>query len=170
MASMSPQKGRQSPGHNPLSRESWSNLDIISVCGSMPFEIPIIWPRVLLTLPLVLTVDAPNTNQTVYKFSSPLKHTIQPSYTATCFGIRYRNMSDQRFFLLNATTCPYRLRGPHRAQLRWPDDVTEDDMYSGPSSYDRLDIRRVTTKNLFWLTTKVLSYDPHAGQRPEMRS
>jgi hypothetical protein len=31
-------------------------------------------------------------------------------------------------------------------------------MYSGPSSYDRLDIR--TT----WVTTKVLSYDLNAGQ------
>jgi hypothetical protein len=30
--------------------------------------------------------------------------------------------------------------------------------YNGPSSYDRLDIR--TT----WVTTKVLSYDPNAGQ------
>jgi hypothetical protein len=42
--------------------------------------------------------------------------------------------------------------------------------YSGPSSYDRLDIRTtwVTTNILvlltYDLTTKVLSYDPHAGQ------
>jgi hypothetical protein len=39
--------------------------------------------------------------------------------------------------------------------------------YSGPSSYDRLDIRTtwVTTKNFsFGLATKVLSYDPHASQ------
>jgi hypothetical protein len=35
--------------------------------------------------------------------------------------------------------------------------------YSGPSSYDRLDVWTtwVTTKNFM---TKVLSYDPHAGQ------
>jgi hypothetical protein len=40
-------------------------------------------------------------------------------------------------------------------------------IYSGPSSYDRLDIRTtwVTTKNFsFDLRPKVLSYDPHAGQ------
>jgi hypothetical protein len=41
--------------------------------------------------------------------------------------------------------------------------------YSGPSSYDRLDIRTtwVTNKIILVLTyeTKVLSYDPHAGQR-----
>jgi hypothetical protein len=39
--------------------------------------------------------------------------------------------------------------------------------YSGPSSYDRLDIRTtwVTTKILVLIiTTKVLSYDPNAGQ------
>ena len=46
------------------SRESWSSLDIISVCGSIPIEIPILWPRadmvgprprLLLTLPLNTT-------------------------------------------------------------------------------------------------------------------
>jgi hypothetical protein len=47
------------------SRESLSSLDIISVCGSTPIEIPILWPyavmvgprlRVLLTLPLCIMV------------------------------------------------------------------------------------------------------------------
>ena len=96
IASVSPQKGRQSPGHNPLSGLQCSltkfvcqvanvDLDIISVCGSIPIEIPILWPRavmvgprpravmvgprprvvmvgprprVLLTLPLVITMPS----------------------------------------------------------------------------------------------------------------
>jgi hypothetical protein len=39
-------------------------------------------------------------------------------------------------------------------------------MYSGPSSYDRLDIRTtwVTTKILVLTYDQILSYDPHAGQ------
>jgi hypothetical protein len=61
ITSMSPQKGHWLPSHNPLGHESWSSLDIISVCGNMPFEIPILWPlvmvgprpRILLMPPLV---------------------------------------------------------------------------------------------------------------------
>jgi hypothetical protein len=39
-------------------------------------------------------------------------------------------------------------------------------MYSGPSSYDRLDIRTtwVTTKIVVLTYGQILSYDPHAGQ------
>ena len=46
-----------------------SSLDIISVCGSIPIEIPILWPRavivgprprVLLTLPLATSVKESN--------------------------------------------------------------------------------------------------------------
>jgi hypothetical protein len=38
--------------------------------------------------------------------------------------------------------------------------------YSGPSSYDQLDIRTtwVTTKILVLTYDQILSYDPHAGQ------
>jgi hypothetical protein len=39
-------------------------------------------------------------------------------------------------------------------------------MYSGPSSYDRFDIRTtwLTTKTLVLTYDQILSYDPHAGQ------
>jgi hypothetical protein len=52
------------------SRESLSSLDIISVCGSIPIEIPILWPRavmvgprprVLLMPPLVVTIKCTGT-------------------------------------------------------------------------------------------------------------
>jgi hypothetical protein len=77
---MSPQKGCQSPGHNPLSRKSWSGLDIISVCSSIPIEIPILWPRavmvgprphVLLTPPL-LTAPTPLLKAALHRLISPL--------------------------------------------------------------------------------------------------
>jgi hypothetical protein len=56
---------------------------------------------------------------------------------------------------------------------------TRTPIYSGPSSYDRLDIRTtwVKTKILFLTYDQILSYDPHAGQghlsyelRPAWRS
>jgi hypothetical protein len=39
-------------------------------------------------------------------------------------------------------------------------------IYSGPSSYDRLDIRTtwVTTNMVLMTCDQILSYDPHAGQ------
>jgi hypothetical protein len=71
--------------------------------------------------------------------------------------------------------CTERIKEKNRSQFHplirtqthvYPNLCKQFSIYSGPSSYDRHDIRTtwVTTKILVLTYDQILSYDPHSGQ------
>jgi hypothetical protein len=60
------------------SRESWSSLDIISFCGSIPIEILILWPRAVMVCPRPRVLLTPPLRDQISPMSLGL-HFMKPS-------------------------------------------------------------------------------------------